>query len=59
MVLNTKNGLDIIEQEKAQSQIDLLLQKGRKINVFYDSKELKVYEIINEPKASHIDDLFF
>ena len=59
VVLNTKNGLDITEQEKAQSQIDLLLQKGRKINVFYDSKELKVYEIINEPKASHIDDLFF
>jgi hypothetical protein len=59
VVLNTKNSLDIVEQLKAQTQLELLLKKGRKIDLFYDSKELKVYEIINEPKASHIDDLFF
>ena len=59
VVLNTKNGLDINEQKNIKSQIDLLEQKGRQISLFYDSNELKVYEIINEPKSSHIDDLFF
>ena len=41
------------------SQIDRLKQKGRKIELFYENDIFKVYEIINKPRQSRIDDLIF
>lgn len=40
-------------------QIELLRKRGRKVNLFYESDILDVYEIINEPKESKISDLIF
>ena len=40
-------------------ELQLLKKRGRKINLFYDSKVLKVYEIVNEPQESKISDLIF
>ncbi|MFD0779009.1 hypothetical protein ACFQZF_11470 [Flavobacterium myungsuense] len=36
-----------------------LKNRGRKINLFYNSDVLKVYEIVNEPEESKISDLIF
>ena len=41
------------------SQIDRLKKKGRKIELFYENDIFKVYEIINKPRQSRIDDLIF
>ena len=41
------------------SQINRLKQKGRKIELFYENDIFKVYEIINKPRQSRIDDLIF
>ena len=40
-------------------EIDMLRKRGRKVNLFYDSNILKVYEIVNEPGQSKISDLIF
>lgn len=51
-----------IDQElmnETVQQLNILKNKGRKINVFYESDDLKVYEIINEPRSSKIADLIF
>ncbi|WP_133242647.1 hypothetical protein [Flavobacterium psychrotolerans] len=40
-------------------ELELLKKRGRKINLFYESKVLKVYEIVNEPEESKISDLIF
>jgi hypothetical protein len=46
-------------QEKLVENIKLLRDRGRKVNLFYDSSILKVYEIVNQPKESKISDLIF
>lgn len=46
-------------QEKLVENIKLLRDRGRKVNLFYDSSILKVYEIVNQPKESKISDLLF
>jgi len=46
-------------QEKLVENIKLLRDRGRKVNLFYDSSILKVYEVVNQPKESKISDLLF
>ncbi|MBL0012534.1 MAG: hypothetical protein IPP30_01880 [Flavobacterium sp.] len=46
-------------QEKLVANIKMLRNRGRKVNLFYDSSILKVYEIVNQPKESKISDLLF
>lgn len=65
-VLNDNNKVEnnIYAKNKSLSpqlknQLRLLKKRGRKINLFYESDILKVYEIVNEPKASKIHDLMF
>lgn len=41
------------------SQLGYLRKRGRKINLFYDTEFLKVYEIVNEPRESKVSDLIF
>lgn len=41
------------------NHLDLLEKRDRKIELFYNNKNFKVYEIINEPKSSKISDLIF
>lgn len=40
-------------------QLQMLKKRGRKVNLFYDNKNLKVYEIINVADESKISDLIF
>ena len=40
-------------------RINELKNRGRKINLFYNTEVLKVYEIVNEPEESKIFDLIF
>lgn len=40
-------------------QLALLKKRGRKVELFYDNDNVKVYEIVNEPKSSRISDLIF
>lgn len=46
-------------QSKLIDNIKLLRRRGRTVNLFYKSKILKVYEIVNAPKQSKISDLIF
>lgn len=46
-------------QDKLLKNLTVLNKRGRKISLFYESKVLKVYEIINEPRESKISDLIF
>jgi len=46
-------------QQKLVDNIKLLESRGRKVNLFYNTKILKVYEIVNSPKESRISDLIF
>lgn len=39
--------------------INKLKQKGREINLYYDSDIVKVYEIVNVPKRSKTEDLIY
>ena len=41
------------------SELNALRKKGRKINLFYESDAVNVYEIVNEPRESKISDLIF
>lgn len=40
-------------------QIDILKKRGRTINCFFESPHIRVYEIVNEPKQSRLNDLIF
>lgn len=40
-------------------QVALLKTRGRKVELFYDHEDFKVYEIINAPGESRISDLIF
>jgi hypothetical protein len=40
-------------------QIKTLKKRGRKVTKFYKSPYVDVYEIVNEPKSSKIDDLIY
>lgn len=46
-------------EEILMEQINTLKKRGRKINLYYNQNLLRVYEIINEPKSSKIDDLIY
>lgn len=50
---NCKMVPDIIKR------IGMLQKRGRKVAVFYESDLIKVYEIVNVPDESKIDDLIF
>lgn len=65
-VLNDKgkdenNIFSLNKQLKAPliTELASLRKKGRKIALFYESKILNVYEVINDPKESKISDLIF
>jgi hypothetical protein len=65
-VLNEKNLYEnnvLSKNKKFNSQLNkqllLLKKRGRKVNLFYSSAILKVYEIVNEPNVSKINDLMF
>lgn len=40
-------------------QINMLKKRGRKVELIYDTKNVNVYEIINEPNQSKVSDLIF
>ncbi len=46
-------------QKELIANIELFKKRGRRVNLFYDSEILKVYEIINEPRESKISELIF
>jgi hypothetical protein len=46
-------------QKELIANIELLKKRGRRVNLFYDTEILKVYEIVNEPRESKISDLIF
>lgn len=58
---NENNIFSLNKQLKAPlvTELESLRKKGRKIALFYQSKILNVYEVINEPKESKISDLIF
>ena len=61
---NNKAEKNIFSENKYLSvelkkELEMLRQRGRKISLFYDSKILKVYEIVNEPGESKVTDLIF
>ena len=41
------------------SKLEILKKRGRKINVFYESNLIKVFEIVNTSGQSKTDDLIF
>lgn len=47
------------EQLRAQEVLDALQAKGRTVRTFFQKPLLTVYEIVNEPKATKINDLLF
>jgi hypothetical protein len=46
-------------QKELIANIEQLKKRGRRVNLFYDTEILKVYEIVNEPRESKISDLIF
>ena len=42
-----------------ESQIQILKNRGRKVNVYFEDQFLKVYEIVNKENASKLNDLIF
>ncbi|HMI07911.1 MAG TPA: hypothetical protein VK528_10225 [Flavobacterium sp.] len=61
---NNKAEKNIFSENKYLSaqlkkELELLRKRGRKVNLFYNTKVLKVYEIVNEPGESKITDLIF
>ena len=46
-------------QKELIANIELFKKRGRRVNLFYDSNILKVYEIVNEPRESKISELIF
>lgn len=45
--------------KKLMAQLDMLRKRGRKVGLFYTSHNVKVYEIVNEARASKIPELIF
>lgn len=61
---NSKAENNIFSENKYLStelmkELEMLRKRGRKITLFYDTKILKVYEIVNVPGESKITDLIF
>ena len=48
-----------VNTKKLFNLLKILKQRGREINIFYQSTDLKVYEIINQPNSSKTTDLIF
>ncbi|WP_298223297.1 hypothetical protein [Flavobacterium sp.] len=46
-------------QKDLVKKIKLFRKRGRKVNLFYDTSVLKVYEIVNNPRESKVSDLIF
>ncbi|NHM06873.1 hypothetical protein G4D82_06545 [Flavobacterium sp. CYK-4] len=46
-------------QQQLINNIKLLEKRGRKVNLFYNTDILKVYEIVNAPGESKLSDLIF
>jgi len=46
-------------QKLLVNRLKMLRKRGRKVNLFYDSEILKVYEVVNKPNESKISDLIF
>jgi len=44
---------------KLMQQLDMLKKRGRRVELFYDNRNVKVFEIINEPDESKVSDLIF
>jgi len=60
---NKKDGNYFSEQKELEmlllETITTLKKRGRTVNKIYKDPALDVYEIVNEPKSSHIDDLIY
>lgn len=46
-------------QKQLIANIRLLHKRGRKVNLFYNTEILKVYEIVNDPGESKVSELIF
>lgn len=57
--VTTGNKLDPEQQHQALSLVNTLRAKGRNVEIYIQKPTLMVYEIINEPKATKINDLLF
>jgi MFS family permease len=55
----SKNNITEEQQETAKNRIKLLRAKGREISVYYDSEDLRVYQVVNKAKSSNIQELLF
>ncbi|MBC8882501.1 hypothetical protein H9X57_00980 [Flavobacterium piscinae] len=60
---NTETENYFAEQDQLEpllkEHIHTLEKRGRKVSLFYESPYVNVYEIVNEPKSSKIDDLIY
>jgi hypothetical protein len=57
--VNKSERLDMKEQEKALAVLNSLAAKGRTVRPFFEKPLLTVYEVVNEPNATKINDLLF
>ena len=55
----TRNETFKAQQSLTKEKIDLLKAKGRAVNVYYNTRLLKVYQIENRPRSSNINELLF
>jgi hypothetical protein len=60
---NTETQNHFAEQDQLEpllkEHIHTLEKRGRTVSLFYESPYVNVYEIVNEPKSSKIDDLIY
>lgn len=56
---NLKNKIDTSKQQNTLNTITTLKNRGRRVELFYNQPQLKVYQIINEEKSTKINDLLF
>ena len=60
---NTETENHFAEQDQLEpllkEHIHTLEKRGRTVSLFYESPYVNVYEIVNEPKSSKIDDLIY
>lgn len=60
---NTERNNHFADQSEIEpllmDQIETLKKRGREVSLFYKSPYVNVYEIVNEPKSSKIDDLIY
>lgn len=57
--LNKNEVLEYQEQQQALEVVENLKLKGRKVEVFFKRPLITVYELVNEPEATKINDLLF